>query len=58
MHKISVWPLKSFKRISGIEGEDILKVGFPLVAQLVKNSPAMQETQVQVLGWKDTLEKG
>ena len=26
-----------------------------LVAQLVKNLPAMQETQVQSLGWKDPL---
>ena len=29
-----------------------------LLAQLVKNLPAMQETWVQSLGWKDTLEKG
>ena len=29
-----------------------------LVAQLVKNSPAMQETWVQSLGWEDPLEKG
>ena len=29
-----------------------------LVAQTVKNSPAMQETQVQSLGWEDPLEKG
>ena len=29
-----------------------------LVAQMVKNLPAMQETQVQSLGWEDTLEKG
>ena len=29
-----------------------------LVAQTVKNLPAMQETQVQSLGQKDTLEKG
>ena len=29
-----------------------------LVAQLVKNPPAMQETWVQSLGWKDPLEKG
>ena len=25
---------------------------------MVKNLPAMQETQVQTLGWKDPLEKG
>ena len=29
-----------------------------LVAQMVKNLPAMQETQVQSLGRKDPLEKG
>ena len=28
-----------------------------LVAQLVKNLPAMQETWVQPLGWEDPLEK-
>ena len=29
-----------------------------LVAQLVKNPPAMQETWVRSLGWNDPLEKG
>ena len=29
-----------------------------LLAQLVKNPPAMQETLVQFLGWDDPLEKG
>ena len=29
-----------------------------LVAQLVKNMPAMQETWFQSLGWVDPLEKG
>ena len=29
-----------------------------LIAQLVKNLPAMQETLVQFLGWEDPLEKG
>ena len=28
-----------------------------LVAQLVRNLPAMQETLVQFLGWEDPLEK-
>ena len=32
-------------------------LGF-LVAQTVKNLRAMQETQVQALGWEDPLEKG
>ena len=29
-----------------------------LVAQMVKNPPAMQETRVLSLGWEDPLEKG
>ena len=40
-------------------------IGYPLqypwaslVAQLVKNLPAMQETWVQSLGWEGPLEKG
>ena len=30
----------------------------PLVAQMVKNLSAMQETQVQSLGWDDSLVRG
>ena len=40
-------------------------IGYPLqyswaslVAQVVKNPPAMQETWVRSLGWEDSLEKG
>ena len=40
-------------------------IGYPLqyswaslVAQLVKNLPAMHETWVGTLGWEDPLEKG
>ena len=40
-------------------------IGYPLqyswaslVAQLVKNPPAMQETWVRSLGWKDPVQKG
>ena len=29
-----------------------------LVAQMVKNPPAMQETWVRSMGWEDPLEKG
>ena len=29
-----------------------------VVAQLLKNPPAMQETWVRSLGWEDTLKKG
>ena len=32
--------------------------GASLVAQLVKNPPAMREIWVQSLGWEDPLEKG
>ena len=28
------------------------------MAQMVKNLPAVQETQVQFLGWEDLLKKG
>ena len=34
------------------------EVRAPLVAQTVKNPPAMQETWVRSLGWKDLLEEG
>ena len=33
-------------------------MGAPLVAQMVKNLPAMQETQFPLLGQEDPLEKG
>ena len=33
-------------------------IGLPLVAQMVKNLPTMQETRVQSLSQKDTLEEG
>ena len=32
--------------------------GASLVAEMVKNLSAMQETWVQPLGWEDPLEKG
>ena len=36
----------------------LLQLRASLIAQLVKNPPAMQETQVQFLGWEDPLENG
>ena len=33
-------------------------LGVPFVTQLIKNLPAIQETQVPSLGWEDPLEKG
>ena len=51
--------------IPGLGRFTIEGVGYPLqhswaslVAQLVKNPPAIQETWVQSLGWEDSLEKG
>ena len=51
--------------IPGLERSPGEGKGYPLqyswaslVAQLVKNLPAMQETWVQSLGWKDPLENG
>ena len=34
------------------------RIAASLIAQLVKNLPAMQETPVQFLSWEDPLEKG
>ena len=34
-----------------------IRLGASLVAQAVKNLPAMQETQVRSLDWEDPLEK-
>ena len=52
----------SIKNIKFIYFEVTLRIvksmGVSLVAQLVKNLPAMQETLVQFLGWADPLKKG
>ena len=37
---------------------DVLKRRASLVAQTVKNPPAMRETWVRSLDWEDPLEKG
>ena len=37
---------------------DSVTFGASLVAQLVKNPPAMQQSPFQFLGWEDPLEKG
>ena len=51
--------------IPGLERSAGEGIGYPLqyswaslVAQTVKNQPAMQETWVQSLDWEDPLEKG
>ena len=38
--------------------ETHMLTGASLIAQLVKNPPAIQETLVRFLGWEDHLEKG
>ena len=41
------------------DSQKVLRLGsWTLVAQLVKNLPAVQETPVQFLGREDPLEKG
>ena len=46
-------------RIGNLEGNSHARFpGASMVAQLVKNSPAVKETWVRSLGWEDTLEKG
>ena len=51
--------------IPGLGRSAVEGIGYPpqyswasLVAQMVKNLPAMRETWVQSLGWEDPLEKG
>ena len=36
----------------------VFHLTYSLVASMVKNLPAMQDTWGQSLGWKDSLEKG
>ena len=48
------WILNFFKKIIKIYSE----FWASLVAQMVKNLPTLQETQIQSLGQEDTLEKG
>ena len=51
--------IPGLRRSSGEEiGYSLQYSWASLVAQLVKNLPAMQETWVQSLGWEDPLEKG
>ena len=47
MNKVLVLELENF----------FTKYGASLVAPSIKNLPAMQETQVQSLGWEDPMEE-
>ena len=58
------WALRSITMNKESGGDGIpaelfqtLKYDYAIVAPLVKNPPAMQETWVQSLGWEDPLEK-
>ena len=44
--------------LSRLYANTLLLLWTSLVAQLVKNPPAMQGTWIQSLGWADPLEKG
>ena len=51
-------PMQS-QRVSHSVASDSLQLTYTsLLAQLVKNLPAMQETLAGFLGWEDPLEKG
>ena len=65
MGKESVCNTEDPGSIPGLERSPGAGIGYPfqyswasLVAQLVKNLPAIRETWVQSLGWEDPLEKG
>ena len=49
--RVLEWGAIVFKHIQN-------KIMASLVAQLVKNSPAMRKTRVRSKGWEDPLEKG
>ena len=58
----NAWDPGLITRLGRSTGE---RIGYPLqyswaslVAQLVKNLPAMWETRIRSLGWEDPLEKG
>ena len=63
--KESTWNAGNPGSIPGLGRSPGEGIGYPLqyswaslVAQLVKNLPAMQEIWVRSLGWEDPLEKG
>ena len=53
----SIFPIMLSLMAMGLQGSHASNGAF-LMAQTVKNSPGMQETQIQSLGWKYPLEKG
>ena len=62
---ILAWKIPWTEEPGGLQSVGLQRVGYPLqyswaslVAQLVKNPPAVQENWVQSLAWEDPLEKG
>ena len=55
--QVSAGPLRAW-HVSLHVGTRQVAIWASLVAQLVKNPPAMRETWVRSLGWEDPLEKG
>ena len=59
---VVIHTVKGFSVVNEAEVDVFLELSHffwaSLVAQLVKNPPAMWETWVQSLGWEDSLEKG
>jgi len=61
IEKIMKIKMKTAKEISESEREScsvVFNFLQSLVAQLIKNLPAIQETWVQSMGWEDPLKKG
>ena len=58
MHRRRKWQPSPVFLPGESQGRGAWVIWASLVAQLVKNPPAMQETWVQPLGWEDPLEKG
>ena len=46
------------KKVMESEENYVTTTWLPLMAQTVKNQPAIWETWVQSVGWEDSLEKG
>ena len=58
MQETPVWFLGQVELLEQGKATHSSILGASLVAQLVKNPPAMWETWVRSLGWEDNLEKG
>ena len=60
LHVASLWtePPGNRKTKLCIYFQRLRDLGVSLVAQMVKNLPAVQETWVRSLGWEEPLEKG